>query len=172
MAKPLPNEEQLYCQIREERISVHPFVWDVMYHYLGDYISAINLIVSFALEKNEPVTLDDARRILDYTRLIKDAVDKVLHPEKISNDGALLEKIRRGDCQLHPVIKEFFTHYVGNDTHMINLCVSFYLDPIDEQPIPLEDAQKILSYTLSMRDFLNKLREATSGVRHDQDSGR
>ena len=66
---------------------------------------------------------------------------------------------------LHPIIKEFFTHYIGNDTQMINFITSFYLDPIDEQLIPLEESRKILAHTLSMRDFLNQLREATAGKR-------
>ena len=165
MAKPLMNEAALYQQIRDERITVHSFVWDTMYHYLGDYVSAINLIVSFFIERNDPVPLDEARRILDYTNRIKDAVDKVLHPEKILDGDGRLTKIRQEEMALHPVIKEFFTHYIGNDTHMINLVASFYLDPVDEQPIPVGDAKKILAYTLSMTNFLDQLREATSGER-------
>ena len=161
MAKPLTNEAELYQQIRDENISVHPFVWDTMYHYLGDYVSAINLIVSLAIEKNEPVPLDDARRILDYTNLIKEAVNKVLHPENILENDERLMKIKAEEMALHPIIKEFFTHYTGNDTQMINFVVSFYLDPIDEQPIPVDDAKKILAQTVSMKDFLDKLREAT-----------
>ena len=161
MARPLANEDALYQQIRDEKISVHPVVWDTMYHYLGDYVSAINLIVSFYIEKNEPVPLDDARRILDYTGQITTAVDKILHPEKIVEDDGRLKEIQQEGMALHPMIKEFFMHYVGNDTQMINFAASFYLDPIDEQPIPVEDAKKILSYTVSMKDFLDRLREAT-----------
>lgn len=164
MAKPLSNEAELYQQIRDQRIAVHPYVWDTMYHYLGDYVSAINLIVSFSIKKNDPVPLEDARRILDYTQRIKEAVDKVLHPEKILEDDDRLAQIRGQEMTLHPVIKEFFMHYVGNDTQMINFVVSFYLDPIDEQPIPVVDAQKILAHTVSIKTFLDRLRETTASV--------
>ncbi len=162
MAKPLSNEAELYQRIREEGIAVHPFVWDTMYHYLGDYVSAINLIVSLAVETGESVPLDNARRILDYTNQIKEAVDKVLHPEKILDGDGRLTKIRQEEMALHPVIKEFFTHYIGNDTQMINFVASFYLDPMDEQPILVDDAKKILAHTVSMKNFLDRLREATA----------
>ena len=161
MARPLPNEAELYQKIRDENISVHPVVWDTMYHYLGDYISTINLIVSFFIEQNEPVSLEDARRILDYTNLIKEAVNKILHPERILDDDGRLKTIRQDDMALHPIIKEFFTHHIGNDTQMINFVTSFYLDPIDEQPVPVDDAKKILVQAVSMKEFLDKLREAT-----------
>lgn len=160
MAKPLPNEEALYQQIRREKIAVPSQIWDTMYHYLGDAISAVNLIVSFYIEKDEPVPLEDARRILKHTHLIKDAVDRVLHPERF--DCTLRQaRTQEESAALHPLIRDFFTHYIGNDTHMINLCTSFYLDPGDEQPIPVDDAKKILVQTLSMRKFLDRLREAT-----------
>ena len=162
MANPLSNENDLYEKIRKEGIAIHPLVWDTMYHYLGDYISVINGIATYYIEKNEPIALEDARKILNYTLKIKMTVDKILNPEKIHGDGQYLERIKGGDMKLHPVVKEFFTHYIGNDTHVINLCVSFYLDPLDEQPVALDDARKILNYTLSMRRFLDRLREETN----------
>lgn len=162
MANPLTNERELYAQIEQERIGIHPFVWDTMYHYLGDYISAINLIASYYIAKDEPIPLGEARKILEYTRLIRVAIEKVLHPETIQNDQSEFERIKKDNMILHPVIKEFFMHYVGNDTHVINLCVSLYLDPLDESPIPVEDAQKILARSNSMREFLDRLREATA----------
>ena len=162
VANPLVNEQELYGQIKNDGISVHPFIWDTMYHYLGDYISVINAIATYYLEKNEPIALEDARKILEYTRKIKTAVDKILHPQTIQNENPHFEKIKNDHLTLHPIIKEFFMHYIGNDTHIINLCVSFYLDPLGEQPVPVKDAQKILSHTLSMRQFLDKLREATN----------
>jgi hypothetical protein len=161
VANPLPNEAGLYQQIQDEKISVHPLIWDTMYHYLGDYVSAINLIAFLSVEKNEPLNIADARKILEYTNRIKDAVDKILHPDKIADAEGLMGRLKNGNMALHPLIKEFFTHYVGNDTYIINMCVSFYLDPLDEQPVPVKDTQKILACTKSMRDFLDKLRQAT-----------
>ncbi len=161
MANPLPNEIELYNRIKEEKIHIHPLIWDVMYHYLGDYISVINLVSSFYIEKNAPMSIRDARMILAFTHRIKNVVDKILHPSTILEEDTQLDKIKNKNISLHPIIKEFFTHYISNDTYGINLCVSFYLDPLDEQPIPVEDVKKILGYTTSMREFLERLREIT-----------
>lgn len=162
MANPLPNEKELYERIKSENISVHPLVWDTMYHYLGDYISAISFISLLYIEKNEPMTIADGKRIIEYTRKIIDVVGKILHPERINADGKSLEQIKAENMKLHPLIHDFFTHYIPNDTNCINFRVSYYLDPIDENPIPLEEVRKILDYTASMRNFLDRLREATN----------
>ena len=161
MANPLTKEQEFYEQIKKEKITVHPVIWDTMYHYLGDYISVINSIATYYIEKNESISLDDAQKILEYTAKIGAAVDKVLYPQKIQNEGQYWDKVKAAHITLHPIIREFFMHYIGNDTHVINLCVSFYLDPIDRQPIPVKDAERILRHTISMREFLDRLQEAT-----------
>lgn len=168
MANPLTNEAELYEQIKSKGINVHPLIWDAMYHYLGDYISVINGISSYYIEKKEPIPLVDAQRILDYTRKIKDTVDKILHPELMENENPHFEEIKNHNMQLDPIIKEFFMHYIGNDTHMINFCVSYYLDPMGPEPIPVADAKKILNHALSMGLFLDKLREATHKTRNEK----
>lgn len=151
MAKPLPNEQALYQRIANERIRIPSSVWEKMYAHMGESITAINLILSYYIDRLEPVPVVDAYRILTYTRRIKEDMIKILHPEK---DGVGLP--------LHPLVRDLFTHYMGNDTHIINLCVSFYLDPLDERPVACEDAQKILPCTVSMHQFLDRLRAATS----------
>lgn len=162
MANPLPNEQELYEKIKSENIDVHPLIWDTMYHYLGDYISAITFLAFIYAEKNEPMPVIEAKKIIDYTRKIIDVVGKILHPEKIVNDGRSLEQIRQENMQLHPIIHEFFTHYIPNDINCINFRVSYFLDPMDEQPVPIEEVKKILDCTASMRNFLDRLREATN----------
>lgn len=164
MAKPLANEQALYQKIHDEKIQIPPAVWEEMYYHLGDYISVINLILSYHIDRQEAVPVENARKILDYTRRIKEAMTRILHPEK---DG-----VTPG---LHPVVRDLFTHYMGNDVHIINLCMSFYLDPFDEKPVELQDAQKVLPCTQTMHEFLDRLRAATSeerGLRDDQASGR
>ena len=151
MAKPLPNEEVLYQRIRDERILIPEHVWEEMYYYMGDYISVINLILSYYIDRNEAVPVVDARRILEYTHRIKEAMIRILHPEKTGEGPSL-----------HPIVRDLFTHYMGNDVHIINLCVSFYLDPLDEKPVDFEDAKKVLPCTITMHQFLDRLREATS----------
>lgn len=161
MAKTHVNEQELYDRIKNENIGIHPFVWDTLYFYLGDQISAINFIASYYVEKNEPIRIEDSRKILDYTRAMNGIVDKILHPENMRGETQRLEKIKNGNMIMHPVIRELVSHYVSNDIQGINFIVSFHLDPLGEEPVPVEHAQKILDYTLSLRAFLDKLRKAT-----------
>ncbi|MBF0122781.1 MAG: hypothetical protein HQL21_05165 [Candidatus Omnitrophica bacterium] len=150
MAKPLPNEQAVYQRIHDEKITVPLSVWEEMYCHMGDYISVINLVLSYYIDRNEPIPVVDARKILDYALRIKDTMMRILYPEE------------NKDLLLHPLVRDLFTHYIGNDLHIINLCVSFYLDPLDEKPLALEDAKKILPCTITMRQFLDRLREVTN----------
>lgn len=161
MANTHPQEQLLYARIKNENITIDHFVWDTLYLYLGDYISAINFISSYYVDKNEPISVVDARKILGYTRTMTGIVDKILHHEKMANENHRLETIRDSRMVMHPVIRELISHYVSNDVQGINFVVSFHLDPLGEEPIPIENARKILNYTLSLSAFLDKLRKAT-----------
>ena len=161
MANVHTNEQELYDRIKNENISIHPLVWDTLYLYLGDYISGINFITSYYVEKNEPISIEDSRKILAYTQKIKEIVDKLLHHEKIQDEGERMEKIKHGNMDMHPIVRELVNHYIGNDVLSINFIVGDYLDPIDERPILVEHAKRILSRSLSMSAFLDKFRKAT-----------
>ncbi|MBF0570579.1 MAG: hypothetical protein HQL12_01785 [Candidatus Omnitrophica bacterium] len=162
MAKPLPNEDALYERIRDEKITIPPFIWDAMYNLLGDSVSFINFQVSYYLDQNKPIPVEDSRKILDYVMRSVEIVRKIICPERITDKDASLQKVKREGTILNPLIREFYTHYLGNDLHIMGLCVQYYLDPAGERPIPVADARKILDATLSMRKFLNRLRQATS----------
>lgn len=161
MANRHAQEEELYARIKDENITIHPLVWDTLYLYLGDYISVINFIAGLYVAKNEPVAIEDSRKILAYTMKITEIVDKLLHHEKIGNENERLEKIKNRRMLMHPVVLELVKHYVGNDVSRINFIVSDYLDPIDPKPILIEHAKKILDSSLSMSAFLDKFRKAT-----------
>lgn len=161
MAKPLSNEQQLYDKIKTGKITVPLLIWDLMYHYLGDDISAITQIALAYGAYNEPIPIEDARKIRAHTTRINETVNKILHPEKIKAESDQLPELRNNHLKLHPVINDLFFHYIGNDVYGINLIVGFHLDPMDTHPIPVEDAQKILDKTSTMKQFMDRLREAT-----------
>lgn len=161
MAKVHCDEQKLYDRISAENITVHPFVWDTLYLYMGDYVSAINFIASYYIEKNEPIPSIDCQKILRYARIMNETVDKILHPEKMDKEKERLEKIKNENMLMHGVVRELVSHYVSNDIMGINFIVSFYLDPKGPGPVPVEDAKKLLGYTQSMGAFLDKLRKAT-----------
>ncbi|MFA5276746.1 MAG: hypothetical protein WC417_07655 [Candidatus Omnitrophota bacterium] len=158
MANPLPNEKELYERIKEENISILPDIWDLLYHRIGDDITAINFLCQYYLDEKEPIPVFEAGKILLYTRHIKDINDKFTLYSK--TDFAFPE-FSYG-MPLHPVLTDMFTHYIGNDTYMINLIVEDSIDPLNPKSVSIENIQKILKYTHSLREFLNRLQQATS----------
>jgi hypothetical protein len=166
MANQHPRENQLFETIRTQRIKVPLYIWDLIYNFIGDDITAITHIASYHHPYGEPVPVADVKKMLGHTQSIRGTMDKILHPDKISANETIrpLEKIKARDTRLHPVITELFTHYISNDVYGINMIVSFYLDPLDENPISVDDTQKILDKIASMRHFLDRLSRATNQV--------
>lgn len=158
MANPLPEETKLYQQIKDEKIKVPLEVWDFIYYRVGNALSAINLACEYYLQLNEPMPIEEAKRLLDYTRTIKLVIDR-LTQKLVKNDPNFPEF--NTDQILHPVIYEMFTHYIPNDAHAINLIICDTIDPIDPRPLPLEYLKKILGYSKSSTTFMDRLREAT-----------
>lgn len=161
MANPLINEKALYDKIRDEKITVPLLIWDLMYHYLGDEISAITQIALSYWRYNEPIPVTDAKKIKEHTKKINMMVKKILHHEKIEDEKEKIEELKNDSTRLNPVIHELFFHYIGNDVYGIDLIVGYHVDPADENPIPVEDARKILNKTFTMKQFMDRLREAT-----------
>lgn len=145
MANPLPEEAQLYQKIRDENIKVPVEVWDLIYYRVGNALSAVNMTCEYYLQENEPMPVEEAKKLLNYTRAIKIVIDGVL----------------KGKPALHPAIYEMFTHYIPNDVHAINLIICDTIDPIGPMPLPPEYLKKILLYAKSSKAFMNRLREAT-----------
>jgi len=163
MANAHPDEKEFYDRIRRDEIKVPLHIWDMMYHYIGDNITAITQIAQSYCGYGEPIEISAARKILEHTARIRMIVGKILHPETIDEKEQIAElEILKDSEKLHPVIRELFTHYIGNDVHGINMIVEFHLDPLDEGPIPVENGQKILNKTQTMKQFLDRLSAATN----------
>jgi hypothetical protein len=164
MANAHREEQQMYDQIKREGIKVPLHIWDLLYSHIGDDVTAIAQIVSSYCMYNEPISVDDAKKIIEHTTKIRTVLNKILHPEKIEFDEGFngLESLKKNDSQLHPVVKELLTHYINNDIHGINMVTDFYLDPIDECPVPVESAQKILDKTYTIKQFMDRLSAATN----------
>lgn len=157
MANPLPNEKELYARIKKEEIGVSEGVWDLLYQHIGDNLTNINLLCQYYLKNKESIPVDEAKKILRYTRHVKDINNKLT---VVSQEGVYFPEL--GDSlPLHPVIREMLTHYIGNDIYMINLAVQDSIDPVDPQPVPPQTTQKILNYTHSIGEFMERLRAAT-----------
>lgn len=157
MANPLPKEKELYQQLKEEKAAISPEIWDLLYNRLGDGITSINLLCRYYLNETTPIPISEAKKILLYTRHIKEIVNKVA---AVSNKDFPFPEFSDG-IPLHPILREMFTHYIGNDIYIINLIVLDSVDPKDPRDVPLDSIQRILAHTRTIREFMDKLREAT-----------
>lgn len=158
MPRPLPNEKQLYEQIKKENITVSSDIWGLLYNYVGDNVTAISLLCQYYLDNNESIPVEEAKRIITHTRHIKDIVNKAT---LVSKENFPFPEFS-DDIPLHSVIREMVTHYIGNDVYVINLIVGNSIDPMDPKPLVLDDIENILVRTRSIKNFMDKLREATS----------
>ena len=158
MANPLPDESRLYQRIKDENIKVPLDVWDLIYHRIGDALSAINLKCEYYLQINQVMPIDEAKNILNYTRIIKLVIDKLT--KKTPQEDQNFPEFKK-NSDLHPVILDMFTHYIPNDAYCINLVIYDSIDPVDPQPVSTERIKKILSHTKSSKAFMDRLREAT-----------
>jgi len=159
MANPLPEERELFERIKNEKISLNPEIWDMLYNRIGDDVSGINLLCQYYLTSNQPIPFEEGKKILRFTRHIKDIVNQLTVTSK-SSDFPFPELL--DNIPLHPVLRDMLTHYLGNDVHMINLVTGSYIDFSYPQDIPLEDIQRILNHTRTIKEFMDRLREATS----------
>ncbi len=162
MANPLNNEQALYDQIRDEKIIVPWVIWDLMYRYLGDEISAITQITLSYWRSNEPIPINDAAKILEHSKKINTVIRKIIHHDEIKDEKERIGELKDVNTKLHPILNELFFHYIGNDLYGIDLIVASYIDELDPQPVPVEMARKVLNKTASMKLFMDRLREATN----------
>jgi len=164
MANAHPKEQELYEKIQQEGIKVPLNIWDLIYHYIGDDITAITHIASSYFRYNEDIEVEDAKKIIEHTQKIRTTMDKILHPQKIEDETESkdFERLKSDGTRLNPIIIELFTHYLGNDVYGINMIACFYIHPGDESPIPVSDVEKILTKTATMKQFLERLSKVTN----------
>jgi hypothetical protein len=140
MANIHPQDAELYNRIKEEKVIMSALVWETIYQDIGDPVSAINLTAGYYLKINQSISLEAAQKILNCTARIKQAMKFIA-------------------LNLHPAVKELLTHYVGNDTFIINVALGSTV--LCDMPIEQADVLKIIECTRSVKRFLDKLREAT-----------
>lgn len=79
MANPLPNEDELYEKIKKEKITIHPVIWEILTHHIGNDLSLITMPLENALDPEHPIPLTDekAALMLTHAKLIKELIDKL-----------------------------------------------------------------------------------------------
>ena len=158
MGNPLSNEAELYERIKNENITVDPGIWDLIYHRIGDDVSAINLLCQYYLTNQQEIPFKEAEKIITYVMDVKQIINDITTTSK---DNFPFPQFKE-NIPLHPIIRELFTHHVNNDLNIINLVVYDCIEPdLKTNPLSLNHIQKILNHTRMIRDFLEKLRQAT-----------
>ena len=158
MANPLTNEKELFRRIQNEQITVANGIWDLLYHKIGDDVSAINLLCQYYSANNLELPSKDAEKIITYTMDVKQIIKDIT---AVSQDNFPFPDFKE-NAPLHPIIRDLFTHYVNNDLNIINLAIYDCVDPDKgQQPLTERHIQKILEHTRCIQDFLEKLRKAT-----------
>ena len=79
------------------------------------------------------------------------------HPE----EARIIEQIKKEELEIHPLVWELIRHYIGNDVYAIQLIAGSYLMGDTPEPIPVEDARKLLKHCDGIKDFLEKLKNLT-----------
>lgn len=146
-------------KLKKAGVKIHPFIWDTMYFYLADYLSVINLCCYGYLKRNEPVSIDDGKKLLNYATKAHDILDKLLHPDKIMEGNERLNKIKRENITVDHGAGELISHFVYNKLHAICFIIGDSIDPADPQPISIDSTKKIYEYSSSTILVLETLRK-------------
>lgn len=77
MSNPLPNEREIYEKIRNQKLSIHPLIWQLLEHHIGNDVFMINLIIGSTVLDGEALSVENAKKILNHCEQIKDLLNKL-----------------------------------------------------------------------------------------------
>lgn len=79
MAQPLSNEKEIYEKIKKENIHVHPLIWHLIDHYIGNDIYAMQLIAGSYIvgEGAEPIPVNDGKKLIEHCNGVREFLNKL-----------------------------------------------------------------------------------------------
>ncbi|MFA5099758.1 MAG: diguanylate cyclase [Candidatus Omnitrophota bacterium] len=156
MARPLPNEKDLYEQLRSDGIVVTRDLCDCFFRRITEDTTAIKLTCQEWLAADQPMAVSDARKILLCTH----DIEIIVHTVAADTQEEVVFRQFKDSVPLHPAIRELFAHQLGNDVYAINTVVGDYADPLEPRPIPPDDIRKILIHVEAIIDFISVFKKA------------
>lgn len=81
MSNPLPSEYEIYEKIKNGNIVINPLILELLEHHIGNDIYMINLIIGSTVLDGEPLSVENAKKILHHCRQIKELLDKLTRPK-------------------------------------------------------------------------------------------
>lgn len=86
MANPLSNEQEIYEKIKKDNITIHPLIWELINHHIGNDLYMINLVIGSTISDGEPLSKEDASKVLHHSKQIQDFLDKLSQVTKPSKN--------------------------------------------------------------------------------------
>lgn len=77
MANPMREEEEIYQQIRDQKIAIHPLVWELIDHHISNDLYIINIILGSTILDGQSFTKENAESILAHSKSIKNFLVKL-----------------------------------------------------------------------------------------------
>ncbi|MBF0511233.1 MAG: hypothetical protein HQL13_02785 [Candidatus Omnitrophica bacterium] len=146
------------AKLKEAGVRIHPDVWDVMYLYLADYLSVINLCCASYLTRHEPISVKDGQKLQVYHQKSADIIHLILFPEKISLEDHQLMKIQAHAKSMGSGLRNLISHFVNNSLHLMGFILDDALDPAAPGPVNLEYTKKIYQMTSDIIVVLEEIR--------------
>ena len=159
MANKLPNEQELFEQLRREKVAVPSDMWNVVYSGIEDSILIIKLIIALYQEQNKDIPIDEAKKILTNIQDVSSVFRKIINPQIIKTDDKGFVKIKAEGKILHPIIRDMVTHYIGNDIQAMNFMIGDVID--DGNGLGRQMCEKIMRHIVDMEEFIAKLKLST-----------
>ncbi len=159
MANKLPNEKELLEQLSREKITVPGDMWNTIYSSVEDSILIIKLIVTLYQEQDKDIPTEEAKKILTHTQDIAKLFQKIINPQIIKTQDKGLVKIKSKGENLHPIIKDMFSHYIGNDIQILNFIIGDYID--ENKGLNNQASEKIMRHMTEMEEILIKIKSST-----------
>jgi len=139
-------------------IKINPLVWDVLYLYLADYLSVINLCCGDYLKIQQPVCAKGVEKLQKYHQKSSHIVEAILFPDRIKDVEPQLLKIKEEARKLDSKLKSDISHYVNNALHKMGFIIMDAADSKFPSPISIEHTQKIYDISSQIITVLEYIR--------------
>ena len=75
MANPIPDEDKLYQILNDERVKVHPIIWQLLDHHIRNDLNAISMLAGDIFDRQGSITQKEIdsmiSRIINISSLLK-----------------------------------------------------------------------------------------------------
>ena len=162
MSNKLPNEEEKFAQISKEHVCVSNKVWSMINDHIEDGISFIQITLDNYKELKQPIPVHVMKELLEHSQEVYMIFRTLIHPKLGKAEDGSIVKIEEDDNQnqLHPHIKEIFSHYIGNDFNVIGFILGANID--DNKPLSIGYADRILRCLKSSQEILDRIKSCTT----------